>query len=150
MQQLRSKNPTIEYLRQALRADARIEALMERSGRLYDKATRATSTIRAERISGTVARSNVELGVVEMLDLADEIVAEAKALTAKIKKIERVIGAVKDQRHRDLLRWRYLNGWTWERITERMGRDNVSWTHKLHGEALIEAEKFIHHMERHY
>lgn len=144
----RTINPTVRYLRGALRADRKIDALIERSVKYRHRAEQATGRITATRNSGTGRRSQVEDSVIALVDLSRELVDQAETLAAKVREIEAVIDQVEDDRYRDLLKWRYLNGWTWERITEAMGRENVSWTHELHGYALREVEKNLpYHME---
>lgn len=143
MTEVRKRNPTIEYLRRALRADRRIDALIERSARYMDRATRATSRMTATRTSGTSGRSSMEDSVLELVELSDALLAEIDVLTAAVREIEEVIARVPDDRHRDLLRWRYLNGWTWERITAGLGLSDVRWVHRMHGKALLEVGKFL-------
>ncbi len=136
-------NPTIQYLRQALRADRRIDALIERAEHYREQAVRATGRATATRVSGTGMRSNVEAGVCKLVDLSRDLERLAEELAEVVRQIEREIDRVQDDRHRDLLRWRYLNGWRWERIAEAMGYTDVKWLYKLHGRALVEFEKFL-------
>lgn len=91
----------------------------------------------------------MEDAVCALVDLSRELIQKANALADTVREIEAAIDKVPDDKHRDLLKWRYLNGWTWERITEGMGRLDVSWTHQLHGRALLEIKKITHPMENH-
>jgi len=136
----RKMNPTIEYLGQVLRADHKLDALIERSQRYMDHATRATSRLTATRVSGTGHRSNVEDAVLAMVDLSREIEREMSLFVEKVREIDAMIAKVPDDRHRDLLRWRYLNGWPWDRISEGLGCER-RWTLAMHGRALLEVEK---------
>lgn len=143
MCEVRRRNPTIEYLRQALRADRQIDALLERAEMYRNRSMQATSRATATRTSGTGSRSRVEDCVMEMLELEDAMKAEISELAAKVAEIERVIDQVRDDRYRDLLRWRYLNGWTWERIAEGLDLKDVRWVYEMHGRALKEIEKIL-------
>ena len=39
-------------------------------------------------------------------------------------------------RYRDILRWRYVNGWKWERIAKEMNYSDMKWLWNLHRRAL--------------
>jgi len=137
----RKPNPTIEYLNQALHADRQIDSLIEHSQRCMEHATRATSRLTATRIGGTGRRSNVEDAVLAMVDLSREIERETNLYIEKVREIRAVIAKVPDNRHRLLLRWRYVNGWRWDRIAEGLNVSDRSWVWELHGKALLEVEK---------
>ena len=47
----------------------------------------------------------------------------------------KAIAALKDQRFQDLLRWRYMDGWRWERIGRAMGYEQRQ-VYRLHALAL--------------
>ena len=49
--------------------------------------------------------------------------------------IEAAISALGDPRFQDLLRWRYMDGWRWERIGRAMGYEQRQ-VYRLHALAL--------------
>ena len=55
--------------------------------------------------------------------------------TVKSGSYNAAIAALKDQRFQDLLRWRYMDGWRWERIGRAMGYEQRQ-VYRLHALAL--------------
>ncbi|MGF3072754.1 DUF1492 domain-containing protein [Facklamia sp. P13069] len=77
--------------------------------------------------------------------LADYAVRIANRSDDLIKlkiKISEQIEKIEDPTCRQLLRYRYTIGFTWEKIAEFMGYD-LRWVYRLHGKALHEFEKAI-------
>lgn len=54
--------------------------------------------------------------------------------------IERFIADISDSRTRQIFELRYIEGWTWEKISERLGATNESYARKLHNKFLEERE----------
>jgi len=56
-----------------------------------------------------------------------------------------LVGQLDDIRYRDILTWRYLNGWKWEGICAALGTSETpmdrTWVWRLHGQALSEFSK---------
>ena len=107
-----------DYLSQALRLYRRIEALMDRQRRYRE-----------------LGLSCGEDGRWRMLAMARELDARVAEYAEKAREIERVIDAVEDGQYRDLLKYRYLNGWSWQRIAKRM-YVSEDWVWRLHRRAL--------------
>lgn len=108
-----------EYLWQALNMQTRLDALQERRRRYEDLATSATAHYRSGP-GGTRRVSSVEEYAVKMADLSEEMQIRANIYAEALKEIEAAIDAVPNQTHRDLLRYRYLNGWRWRKIGKAM------------------------------
>ncbi|MBR1820443.1 MAG: hypothetical protein IJ769_02340 [Clostridia bacterium] len=107
-----------EYLSQAKRQDRRIGALLDRQRRYHE-----------------LAGSCGENGRARMLELEKELDERIGAYAALVREIEGVIDAVGDAQYRDVLKYRYLNGWSWQRIAERM-YFSQDWVWRLHARAL--------------
>lgn len=107
-----------DYLSQALRLQWRIEALTDRQRRYRE-----------------LGWSCGEDGRRRMLAMARELDARVAEYTEKAREIERAIDAVEDGEYRDLLKYRYLNGWSWQRIARRM-YVSEDWVWRLHRRAL--------------
>ena len=114
-----------EYLRQLSRKDARINALIERQQRYRELAQRRTAVYRDIPGGGKI------------IDLEREIDRRIDEYVDLTREIEAVIDSVGDDRYRDVLRYRYINEWSWERIAQEMHFD-VKWLYKMHGRALQE------------
>ena len=124
-----------EYLRQLSRKDARIKALLERQRRYRELAERRTAVYRDMPGGGKKRVSPVEEYAVKIVDLEREIGRRIDEYVDLTREIEAVIDKVGDDRYRDILRFRYVNGWSWERIAREMHYD-VKWLYKMHGRAL--------------
>ena len=69
------------------------------------------------------------------VSLKQELDARIERYAELVREIEGVIDAVEDAQYRDVLRYRYLNGWTWKRIAERM-HFSQDWVWRLHARAM--------------
>ena len=125
-----------EYLRQLSRKDARINALIERQRRCRELAERRTAVYRATPGGGRRCSSAVEEDVAEIIDHEREVDPRIDEYVDLTREIEAAIDRIPDGRYRDVLRFRYVNGWTWEKIADEMGYDE-RWVRRLHGWALL-------------
>ena len=124
-----------EFLRGIRGHERRIKALMERRQKYYDMAMQGTGSREARRIGGTGHASRVEEAVCRLVDLEGDLDQEIDRLVDDTRLAERLISLLEDPRHRDILRYRYFNCWSWERIAEAMNYDR-RWVLRLHGEGL--------------
>ena len=129
-----------EYLRQLSRKDARINALIDRQRRCRELAERRTAVYRDTPGGGRRCSSSVEEYVAKIIDLEREIDRRIDEYVDLTREIETAIDRIDDDRYRDILRFRYINGWSWERIAREMHYDRRQIT-RLHGLALLEIEK---------
>lgn len=129
-----------EYLRQLARSNSRIDALIERQRRYRELAERRTAVYRDTPGGGRRCSSSVEECAVKIIDLEREIDRRIDEYVDLTREIETAIDKVGDDRYRDILRYRYINGWSWERIAQEMHYDRRQIT-RLHGLALLEIEK---------
>ena len=113
-----------EYLSQARQLDRRILALLYRQRKYHE-------------LGAWRARYAETKGVGAMVELEKEIDERIAEYAAKVFEIEAVIDAVADQQYRDVLRYRYLNGWSWQKIAERM-HFSQDWLWHLHARALAQ------------
>ena len=173
-------NPAKAYLLGYRPAMANLECHVREYNRLYrqyddlqsawDRATRATSSITAVRISGTPNHDSMENAVMDIINLEKRL-KESKALYEQYKgkadgtldwlldDMQRLadvgrerletISQIDDQRLRLVLFWRYfLPEMKWVKIATEITRltgrhccvDNA---YKLHGKALAEVRKII-------
>ena len=107
-----------DYWSPALRLQRRIEALTDRQRRYRE-----------------LGLSCGEDGRRRMQAMARELDARVAEYAARAREIERAIDAVEDGEYRDLLKYRYLNGWSWQRIARQM-YVSEDWVWRLHRRAL--------------
>ena len=107
-----------EELKEVRRARLRVEALAER--RKMCRELRGCVTL--ERAAG-------------LEELQRELDARALEYVERVMDVERRIDAVGDDLRRDVLRYRYLNGWSWREISARSGLSQ-DWLKHVHGRAV--------------
>ena len=96
-------------------------------------------TARYGEASGSSGEDSLQRAVEKMLELRDELAAELRRQLTIRREIEEAIRALEDERLRELLRLRYLEGLTWERVAERM-ECSQQWIHKLHYDATAQVD----------
>ena len=128
-----------EYLRQLSRKDARINAMIERQQRYRELAQRRTAVYRYIPGGGRRCSSSVDEYVAKIVDLEHEIDRRIDEYVDLTREIEAAIDRIGDDRYRDILRYRYVNGWSWEKIAQEMHYDE-RWVRRLHGWALLRLE----------
>ena len=96
-------------------------------------------TARYGEASGSSGEDSLQRAVEKMLELRDELAAELRRQLTIRREIEEAIRALEDERLRELLRLRDLEGLTWERVAERM-ECSQQWIHKLHYDAIAQVD----------
>lgn len=133
---------TKEYFSQALWLDKRINSKLEHLSVLKNLATKATASIHAERVSGTRQRSPMENAIVKVIDLENEINDDIDKLVDLKREITQIINLIENSKYKVLMELRYLSFKTWEEIADELQYD-LRWVYKLHGKALLKAEKHL-------
>ena len=104
---------------------------IERWRSIAEKVTPTLSTVRFTVPDG----SRIENAVEKIDTLRDSMAAKMDELIGRRIQIEQAIESVEDDRLRRLLRYRYIDGMTFEAIACEMGLSR-QWVHRLHHEAL--------------
>lgn len=112
----------------------RIAALRARLAECEDMAS-SLGSLPASRRSGRSQASRTEHAAIRLALLTEDLERQINQLITQNQLAERLINTLPDPRHQDVLRYRYLNGWRWEKVAEAMGYD-LRWVLRLHGEAL--------------
>lgn len=130
-----SNQGKIKYLKRYVLLDKEIDRKLEEVARLRAKLTRVTEVYSTEPRGGGSIYGKTEEILAKIVDLEKEIDADIDRLVAIRDGIKTIIEAVEDDRERLLLQYRYLDGWTFEKIAVEM---NYSWRqiHRLHSRAL--------------
>ena len=138
------------YLNQARGMEARLRALMERRekymmlaavrGKEQGKApvedrekTPGEDRGEARGTARGTGREEDRGGQLERLQA--ELDIEIEEYAARARRVEQFIRRVEHPVQRELLRYRYLNGWSWQEVAQRMHL-SVSRVMALHGAAL--------------
>jgi NRPS condensation-like uncharacterized protein len=122
------------YLQRYTKLKNAIDQKLSEYEQLRALCERATTTITGMPPSG---RNSREDAYVRMIEMGYKINDEIDRYVDMRKEIEAAISTVEDITLQTLLRYRYLNGLTWEKIAVEM---NYAWrnVHYLHGKALYE------------
>lgn len=124
-----------EYLSQTLLLDKKIDSKLKQVGHLREIATKSTTTIRQDVVTGTRQRSPLENSLVRAMDLELEIDGDIDKLVDLKRDIAELIACLENETYRLVLELRYLSVCTWEIVAEVLDYD-VRWVHRLHGRAL--------------
>lgn len=131
-----------DYLQQLGYIDKRVDALLEEKEQTMATATRITASLSGMHTGRSEPYSRVENAVCKLVDLEREIDRQVDALVDLKREAKRLIAAIPDSRYRDILCWRYINLWGWEKISQAMDYDRMSvW--RLHNKALTALEKVM-------
>jgi len=128
---------TIKDLLQGIRNNnLRIKALQERRYEYYTMALRGQDFNKI-RTSGTNDfHSQTEDAVLRLQDLEQDMCNSIIKYTEDVKLVEQLINGLTDIRQRDILTFRYMNSWSWQKIASLMNYERTQvW--RIHGVALM-------------
>ena len=131
-----------EYLNQAYRIDQRVNSKLHQVASLRDLATRATSTLGTEPVSGTRNVHRLEDTIDKIIDLENEINSDIDRLVDLKRYVMETIGKVQDPNCQMLLELRYLSFKSWDEIADEM-HFTSRWVHILHSKALAAVDKIL-------
>lgn len=133
---------TKEFLQQYLNAEAAINAKLEEISRLRALATKTTQTLIPDKVQ-TGNHNRMESILVKIADIERETDKDIDKLHETKKTVQRAILSVKGDRLQTLLQYRYICGYTFEKIAVEM---NYSWIHvvkNLHPKALKSIKEYM-------
>lgn len=137
-----------EYLNQAYRIDQRVNSKLRQVDSLRDLATRATSTLGTEPVSGTRNVHRLEDTIDKIIDLENEINSDIDRLVDLKRDVMDTISKVQDPNVLMLLELRYLSFMSWEDIAAEMDY-SYRWVHILHSKGLAAVEKILEYTKVH-
>ena len=114
--------------RRTVEIQQRIEAA--RAGAL-----KATASVNAANGSGTATRSKVETGVVETIDLEQQLAKIYAKLVHKRHRIQTAIESMDDEQEKRLLELRYIDHLSWNAVMFRLSVSRTQ-SFRLHENAL--------------
>lgn len=122
------------YLGRYRTLNREIDRLMAEKSEWRARAERITPSYTGMPASGA-HDSRLTLAVEKIVELEGKINQEIDRLVTLREEIERSIAGLPDESLQLLLRYRYIQGYTWERIAVEMNY-GYQWACKLHGRAL--------------
>lgn len=129
----------IRYLKRFTILDREIDRKIAENAEWRAKLEKVTAIYSSEPKGGGSIYGKTEAIVARIVDLEAEINADIDRLLDLRQEIERIINTVEDNRERLLLRYRYIDGRTFEWIAAEMNY-HWRWVHKLHVRALTKIE----------
>ena len=126
----------IKYLKRYVILEREINRKQEEVDKLRTMLVKVTASFSHTPKGGGSIYSKTESVVAKIVELENEINTSIDNLIDIKQSIYRIIESVKDDKERQLLQYRYLDGMTFEWIAAEM---NYCWRqiHRLHSKALI-------------
>jgi len=131
-----------EYLNQAYRVDQRVNSKLHQLESLKDMATKATSTLGTEPVSGTRNVHRLADTIDNIIALENEINDDIDHLVDLKHDVMKTLSQVHDTNCLMLLELRYLSFKSWDDIAAEMHYGS-RWVHILHSKALSAVEKIL-------
>ena len=129
------KHPAIIYLRQYAYLKLRRDDLRDELRQIRENATRATSRMTAERVSGTSARDGMANAAVKAVGVEKRLETTIRNLEEALNMRVWLIEQMKDEREKTLLTEMYISKRSVEEIQSRMFISRATlW--RIHGYAL--------------
>lgn len=123
-----------EYLRQYINAKNRFKSISDEMIEIRSEATRITPVI-SDMPSGSHVNDKIALSVEKLDECAKKLEEEAKRMRKAMDDVQNVINSISNPTYRQVLTYRYINGYTWEQIAVKMNYTYRNIT-RLHGKAL--------------
>ena len=140
---------TKQYLSQAIRLDALINAKLEQKKHCLDMALKITSDTTSEVVQLSKSETKIQICIEKLDKLEREIQDNISKMIDLKREIQGVIDRVEPIECKIILTLRYLNGMQWGQIAAEM---SFSWrsTHRMHSKALgmIDLGEVIHNVEK--
>lgn len=123
-----------KWLLEYRKLDQDIERDMEELQRWKSRAEKITSSV-SDMPKGGNQGDRLQLAVDRICELEERLNGKIDAAVKRRKEMEAAIATVEDRTLQLLLRYRYIDGMTWEQIAVKMNYD-YRWILRLHGRAL--------------
>lgn len=131
----RPKHPAIIYLRKYIAMKMRYENLRDELIEIRENATRATSRMTAERISGTGKKDGMANAAIKAVETENKLDYTMRSIEDGLNHRVWVIEQMEDEWEKTILNERYIKGRGWEDILRRIPFER-STMFELHGRAL--------------
>ena len=140
---------TIKELLQGIRNNnLRIKALQERRYEYYTMALRGQDFDKVRTAGTNNFHSQTEDAVLRLQDLEQDMCDSIIGYIEDIKLAEQLINGLTDIRQRDILTFRYMNGWGWQKIASLMNYERTQvW--RIHGVALMLLDNKLKKLQHH-
>ena len=121
-------------LKQYIGLEKRIARLLDEKKKWKEKAE-AISPVYSD-MPKAGGCDKIQNAVCQIVDLEQDINREIDAQVDLRRRIEAAVKQMDDEKLRDIVRYKYIDGMTWERVSESMGLDE-RWVKRLHVRAIL-------------
>ena len=138
-----NRNPAKIFLRQYLALTGRIDALTDAINSAMDRAFNISVTLKQVQVKSSPAEHDtMARDVCNAVDATELLRTERDEASKKLFEILTAINSLKDERQKELLTMRYVNGFSFAKIQQKMGYEQTQ-TYVIHGRALVEINKWL-------
>lgn len=129
-----------EYLSLNKTYEKMIQEYLDEIQRLNDIATNITQTAKTDVVQTSGGQQRMADAVTDVVYYQEQIRQTVHEMVKHRQHLKEQIGEIARTQYRDVLRYRYIDGYTFEKIAVHMDK---SWRHviRLHGKALVEFQK---------
>ena len=129
-----------EYLSLNKTYEKMINEYLNEIQRLNDIATSITQTAKTDVVQTSGSQQKMADAVTNVVFYQDQIKETVQSMIKHRQRLKEQIGEIGRTQYREVLRYRYIDGYTFENIAVHMDK---SWRHviRLHGKALVEFQK---------
>ena len=137
-----------DFFREVIRAERELMLIRAQICHLRDVgASISAPSIGEPIVTHSRGQSRVESSVLGIYDATRKLEEKAGEFLAVVRKAERVIAAIPQDRYRQILTLRYLSGWSFRSISDELAYKDEKSIYRAHGWALAEAQKVLNREE---
>lgn len=111
---------TVEELERCRAAKGEIESIWERIEGIKSERERVTQAITGMPTGYRKSQNKIEDLTIKLTELEERLVARIRQRETEIKAVEDWIETLKPYQQ-NVIRWRYINGWTWRKVARETG-----------------------------
>lgn len=139
----RRENPAKLFLRRYIALSGRVDALNKAIQEAMDRAFNTAVTLKEVKVLSSPAEHDpMAKDVCSAVDACEILYQKKTDAEAALREILTAIDNLKDERQKELLTRRYINGEGFQDIGEKMHYEKTQ-MFVIHGRALLEINKFI-------
>jgi hypothetical protein len=144
----RKENPAKVFLRRYIGLSGRVDALSAAINRAMERAFNTSVTLKEVKVLSSPAEHDpMARDVCNAVD-ACEILYRYRDQAAKaLQEILSAVESLKDERQKELLTMRYINGEPFDVIMEKIGYEKTQ-AYVIHGRALVEINKWLERRQK--
>lgn len=130
------------FFQSVARARETLRMLQEEKESYLDQAT-SLGGMGDTMIRSTEKRSRVESAAIRLAEITEKLNAQAQQYLDILEQARQIIGRLENIRHRQVLTYRYLCGYDWAEIQQKLGYQDPKSAYRVHGWALKEADQVL-------